>query len=56
MSARTYSKVFTGMLEVKDLYGSGEDLRVNSSAPESSAQVLTVLAALIDSLPHLRSF
>lgn len=29
MSTRSHSKVFTGMLEVKYLYASGENLRVN---------------------------
>lgn len=36
MLVRIYLKVFIGMFEVKDLYGLGEDLRVNSFVFEFS--------------------
>lgn len=57
MSTRTHSKVFTGMLEVKYLSASGEDLRVNPCPQLNllSARVLTVPALLMDSLPGLMS-
>lgn len=57
MSTRTHSKVFTGMLEVKYLSASGEDLRVNPCQQPNllSARVLTVPALLMDSLPRLMS-